>query len=209
MADEATLSLHQHGKSRVRLGRVWREGDVHHFVEWMVHTMLESDMEHAFIDGDNTGMTATDTQKNTVRNAFLPMHQASMALPELCSSLQVYVVAKRMSKRCTIEQYAIALSQHFVHTYPRVCGPHRALMAAVTRCLTPCTHCMQVSKAKVWVEQAPWKRVQIGGISHQHGGCAAVDASLARSRAAEQCTLPPLPSTRCSWILWHNSPLLP
>lgn len=122
MADEATLSLHQHGKSRVRLGRVWREGDVHHFVEWMVHTMIESDMEHAFIDGDNTGMTATDTQKNTV-----------------------YVVAKRMSKRCTIEQYAIALSQHFVHTYPRV------------------------SKAKVWVEQAPWKRVQIGGISHQHG----------------------------------------
>lgn len=41
--------------------------------------------------------TATDTQKNTV-----------------------YVVAKRMSKRCTIEQYAIALAQHFVHTYPRV-----------------------------------------------------------------------------------------
>jgi hypothetical protein len=32
----------------------------------------------------------------------------------------VYVVAKRMSKRCTIEQYAIALAQHFVHTYPRV-----------------------------------------------------------------------------------------
>lgn len=43
--------------------------------------------------------TATDTQKNTV-----------------------YVVAKRMSKRCTIEQYAIALAQHFVHTYPRVRG---------------------------------------------------------------------------------------
>jgi urate oxidase len=61
------LKLHQHGKSRVRLGRTWREGSVHHFVEWMVHTMLESDMELAFTDGDNTGMTATDTQKNTVR----------------------------------------------------------------------------------------------------------------------------------------------
>lgn len=45
----------------------------------------------------NTTQTATDTQKNTV-----------------------YVVAKRMSKRCSIEQYAIALAQHFVHTYPRV-----------------------------------------------------------------------------------------
>lgn len=124
----AQLALHQHGKSKVRLGRVWREGNVHHFVEWQVHTMLESDMEvramfelHlqsmarcalwwprasriencilqlAFTDGDNIGMTATDTQKNTV-----------------------YVIAKRMQKRCTIEQYATALAQHFVHTYPRV-----------------------------------------------------------------------------------------
>lgn len=118
----AELQLHQHGKSRVRLGRTWREGSVHHFVEWMVHTMLESDMELAFTDGDNTGMTATDTQKNTV-----------------------YVVAKKMSKRCSIEQYGTALAQHFVHTYPRV------------------------SKAKVWVEQAPWKRLEVGGIPHDHG----------------------------------------
>ena len=63
----AILKEHQHGKSRVRLGRTWREGDVHHFVEWTVHTMLESDMAHAFLDGSNTDMTATDTQKNTVR----------------------------------------------------------------------------------------------------------------------------------------------
>lgn len=60
------LPLHQHGKSKVRLGRVWREGDVHHMVEWNVNTMIESDMEHAFVKGDNAGMTATDTQKNTV-----------------------------------------------------------------------------------------------------------------------------------------------
>lgn len=62
-----SLPFHQHGKSKVRLGRVWREGSVHHMVEWTVHTMLESDMEHAFVKGDNAGMTATDTQKNTVR----------------------------------------------------------------------------------------------------------------------------------------------
>ena len=43
------LPVHQHGKSKVRLGRTWREGDVHHFVEWNVATMLESPMEHAFI----------------------------------------------------------------------------------------------------------------------------------------------------------------
>lgn len=61
------LAAHQHGKSRVRLGRTWRRGDVHEFVEFDVYTMLESDMEHAFLRGDNTDMTATDTQKNTVR----------------------------------------------------------------------------------------------------------------------------------------------
>lgn len=55
-----------HGKSKVRVGRVWREGNVHHFAEWSVNTMLESPMEHAYIKGDNKGMTATDTQKNTV-----------------------------------------------------------------------------------------------------------------------------------------------
>ena len=63
----ATLKEHQHGKSRVRLGRIWREGNIHHFVEWKVATLLESDMAHAFLEGNNADMTATDTQKNTVR----------------------------------------------------------------------------------------------------------------------------------------------
>lgn len=63
----ANLVHHTHGKSRVRLGRTWREGDVHHFVEWMVEVIIESDMEHAFVKGTNDGMTTTDTTKNTVR----------------------------------------------------------------------------------------------------------------------------------------------
>lgn len=61
------LAAHQHGKGRVRLGRVWREGKTHYMVEWTVFCMLESDMAHAFIEGSNADMTATDTQKNTVR----------------------------------------------------------------------------------------------------------------------------------------------
>lgn len=94
----AHLALHQHGKSRVRVARVWRlPSGKHEFVEWQVATMLESDMERAFTDGDNTGMTATDTQKNLV-----------------------YYVAKRMDKPCTIEEYAIALARYLVAKYPRV-----------------------------------------------------------------------------------------
>ncbi|KAK9815848.1 hypothetical protein WJX72_010739 [[Myrmecia] bisecta] len=116
------LAEHQHGKGRVRLGRVWREGAVHHMVEWTVSTMLESDMAHAFTTGSNKGMTATDTQKN-----------------------MVYYVGKQCSSRCTIEEYATALGKKFVDEYPLV------------------------SKAKIWVEQAPWKRVMVAGQPHNHG----------------------------------------
>lgn len=60
-----SLSWQHHGKSRVRLGRVWKEGSVHHFVEWQVQSMLESDMSHAYVQGSNKGMVATDTQVGT------------------------------------------------------------------------------------------------------------------------------------------------
>ena len=33
---------------------------------------------------------------------------------------QVYYIAKKCSKRCTAEEYAIALARHFVDTYPKV-----------------------------------------------------------------------------------------
>jgi urate oxidase len=93
----AQLAWHQHGKNRVRLGRVWREGKTHYMVEWSVAVMLESDMAHAFLTHSNKDMTATDTQKNTV-----------------------YYVAKQCSSRCSPEEYAIALAKHFVDTYPKV-----------------------------------------------------------------------------------------
>lgn len=62
-----------------------------------MHTMLESDMAHAFLTSSNAGMTATDTQKNTV-----------------------YYIAKQMAAPCSPEEYAIALARHFVNTYPLV-----------------------------------------------------------------------------------------
>ena len=77
----AVLAEHQHGKGRVRLGRTWREGDVHHFSEWAVYCMLESDMAHSFRTGSNTDMTATDTQKNTV---WTPAASPSRVGHKLC-----------------------------------------------------------------------------------------------------------------------------
>jgi len=122
MSPPAQLNWHQHGKSKVRLGRTWREGNVHYFCEWRVDTMLESAMEHSFLTGSNRDMTPTDTQKNTV-----------------------YYIAKKCSKRCSPEEYAITLGQHFVDTYPLV------------------------SKAKITVEQSPWKRLVVDEKKHNHG----------------------------------------
>lgn len=55
-----SLAVQHHGKSKVRLGRVWREGNVHHFVEWSVNTMIDSDMAHAYLKGSNEDMTSID-----------------------------------------------------------------------------------------------------------------------------------------------------
>lgn len=48
---------------------------MHHFVEFNVSTMLESDMAHAFLTPSNEGMTATDTQVIRVQSGGL--HTAS------------------------------------------------------------------------------------------------------------------------------------
>lgn len=79
-------------------------------------------MAHAYYNGSNKDMTATDTHKNLV-----------------------YYVAKQMSSVCSAEEYAIALAKFFVKQYPKI------------------------TESKVWVEQKPWQRVQIGGEPHDHG----------------------------------------
>jgi hypothetical protein len=66
------LAKHCHGKSRVRVARVWRDaGGQQHVVEFVVNVLLESAMAQAYLAGDNSGMTATDTVKNTARGARL------------------------------------------------------------------------------------------------------------------------------------------
>lgn len=83
MANEIKgLKLEQrHGKSRVRVARVWKsKEDGHHFfVEWNVSISLESNCIPAYVRGDNSDIVATDTMKNTVflslpLSIIMPMH---------------------------------------------------------------------------------------------------------------------------------------
>jgi len=55
-----------YGKSRVRLMKVERRGDVHHLQNINVKIALEGDFDEIHITGDNSNCLPTDTMKNTV-----------------------------------------------------------------------------------------------------------------------------------------------
>lgn len=90
----------QHGKSRVRVSRVWRnagEGGSDVIVEWSVSISLLSDCLAAYTEGDNSSIVATDTMKNTV-----------------------YAKAKECTEVESVESFGILLAKHFTTFYPQV-----------------------------------------------------------------------------------------
>lgn len=89
----------RHGKSRVRVARVWRnkEDGLHSFAEWNVDISLLSHCISAYVHSDNSDIVATDTMKNTV-----------------------YVKAKECSEQVSMEEFAIVLAKHFTSFYPQV-----------------------------------------------------------------------------------------
>ncbi|KAH6802419.1 uricase / urate oxidase / nodulin 35 [Perilla frutescens var. frutescens] len=98
MAADGLKLEQRHGKSRVRVGRIWREPNGrHNFVEWNVSISLLSDCLPAYTLADNCDIVATDTMKNTV-----------------------YVKAKECQQPLSVEDFAILLGKHFTSFYPQV-----------------------------------------------------------------------------------------
>src|SRR4051794_4355268 len=60
------LGSNNYGKSRVRLVRVARHPDRHDIADLTVDVALEGDFAAAHVAGDNSGLLATDTMRNTV-----------------------------------------------------------------------------------------------------------------------------------------------
>lgn len=76
MADRLELQG-RHGKSRVRVSRVWRRPAAaggHVIVEWNVAVSVVSDCLPSYTSDDNSAIVATDSIKNTVspRSLALP-----------------------------------------------------------------------------------------------------------------------------------------
>src|SRR5690242_798546 len=60
------LLTQSYGKSRVRLTKVDRDGEVQQITELSVDVELDGDFSGAYTDGDNALVVPTDTMKNTV-----------------------------------------------------------------------------------------------------------------------------------------------
>lgn len=97
--DDAKLLSNTYGKSRVRLTKVTRHPDGRHDLnELSVEILLTGDFAQTYLSGDNTGIIATDSMKNTV-----------------------YVLAKKHPIE-SIESFGATLANHFIDTYPQVRG---------------------------------------------------------------------------------------
>lgn len=85
-----------YGKSRVRMTRVHRRGDVHELVEFTCEILLDGDFERSYSESDNSLVVPTDTIKNTV-----------------------YVLARNWDGTQP-EDFAQLLAQHFLNRYSHV-----------------------------------------------------------------------------------------
>src|SRR5215211_6809881 len=63
---EIVLGQNNYGKSEIRLVKVERGADHHGLRDLTVDVALSGDFEAAHLRGDNTGLLATDTMRNTV-----------------------------------------------------------------------------------------------------------------------------------------------
>ncbi len=88
----------QYGKAEVRLVHVTRDGDRHQIKDLNVSTALRGDFAAAHLEGDNSHVVATDTQKNTAY-----------------AYAQQYGVGE-------IEDFALRLGRHFVDDFEWVTG---------------------------------------------------------------------------------------
>ena len=90
------LGQNNYGKSEIRLVKVKRDAERHELRDLTVDVALEGGFEAAHVRGDNTGLLATDTMRNTV-----------------------YALAKDHLTR-SIEEFGLKLVDHFLEAGPTV-----------------------------------------------------------------------------------------
>jgi urate oxidase len=133
-----TLADNNYGKQAVRLVTVRRGPDRHELQDVTVGIRFEGDFTAAYADGDNSGVLPTDTMKNTVY-ALAAQHPFD-----------------------DIEDFGLALTDHFLTNNPRASGVH------------------------VDLTEHLWEPIEAGGTAHPHafrkGGSERRIAKVTRDR---------------------------
>lgn len=97
------LASHSHGKGNVCVLRLFRTPDRHEVRQFEVETDLVGPVGGSYTDQDNSGIVATDTQKNTI-----------------------FVLAQQLDRQhASKEDFAMLVARHFVKKYPsqvHACG---------------------------------------------------------------------------------------
>ncbi|XP_031632131.1 uricase [Contarinia nasturtii] len=97
---EFEISDTGYGKDHVKILHVRRDGNVHHIKEFEVNTHLKLYSKKDYLNGDNSDIIATDSQKNTV-----------------------YLLAKKFGVKSP-EDFALTLTRHFLSKYRHVKEAH-------------------------------------------------------------------------------------
>ncbi|WP_315097914.1 factor-independent urate hydroxylase [uncultured Cellulomonas sp.] len=103
----ARLHTHQYGKAETRVVRMVRDSPRHEIRDLNVSTALRGDFAAAYLDGDQSSVLPTDTQKNT---AFAFAKQHGIGSPERFATLLarhfVDDVGPVSGARVDVEEYA-------------------------------------------------------------------------------------------------------
>jgi urate oxidase len=131
------LGDNRYGKAEIRLVRVVRDGGAHDVKDLMVGVALSGELTAAHVDGDNSGVLPTDTQKNTVY-AFAAEYGVG----------EIEDFALRLARHFVDSQPTITRARVTVEEYPwRRLGPHSFQRdGAEIR-----TVCVTVDGADAWV----------------------------------------------------------
>ena len=128
-----TFGDNQYGKAEVRLVRVTRNGDRHELKDLNVSTALRGDFAAAHLEGDNSHIVATDTQKNTVY-AFAQQYGVG-AIEDFALRLGRHFVAEFdwvTGAQVTVEEYGWDRVGDDAHAFTRAGGGSNAIVGGYT-----------------------------------------------------------------------------
>jgi len=118
----ARLGINQYGKAETHLVRVVREGAAHEVRDLLVSVALSGALEAVHLEGDNSAVLATDTQKNTVY-AFAKEH--GVGTPEAFAGLLARHFVGGAITRARVEVREVAWTRLSDHAFTQASSEQR------------------------------------------------------------------------------------